>query len=56
MTRQNTTEYKTYSLNERSVENLKKIMTKNQIAFSSDANAIHKAIDKYILDFKLIVK
>lgn len=47
------TQYKTYSLNIRSVENLKKTMKNNDISFRGDADAIHKAIDKYITDFRL---
>ena len=46
-------EYKTYSLNIASVETLKEIMKQNGINHRSDADAIHKAIDKYITDFKL---
>lgn len=46
-------EYKTYSLNIASVESLKDTMRKNDINFRGDADAIHKAIDKYITDFKL---
>ena len=46
-------EYKTYSLNIASVESLKETMRKNDISFRGDADAIHKAIDKYITDFKL---
>ncbi|HUW89128.1 MAG TPA: hypothetical protein VMV43_01265 [Candidatus Nanopelagicaceae bacterium] len=46
-------EYKTYSLDINRVENLKKIMIQNGINYRSDADAIYKAIDKYITDFKL---
>jgi hypothetical protein len=46
-------EYKTYSLNVASVESLKETMRKNDINFRGDADAIHKAIDKYITDFRL---
>lgn len=46
-------EYKTYSLNIANVESLKETMRKNDINFRGDADAIHKAIDKYITDFKL---
>ena len=46
-------EYKTYSLNIANIESLKETMKKNDINFRGDADAIHKAIDKYITDFKL---
>lgn len=46
-------EYKTYSLNVANVETLKNIMKNNEITYRGDADAIHKAIDKYITDFKL---
>lgn len=45
--------YKTYSLDTSRVEDLKKILTDNDIKYRSDADAIYRAIDKYILDFKL---
>lgn len=44
---------KTYSLDKKRVENLKKTMEDNEITYRGDADAIHKAIDKYITDFKL---
>ena len=47
------TAYKTYSLDKKRVENLKKTMDQNGINYRSDADAIYKAIDKYITDFKL---
>ena len=47
------TAYKTYSLDKKRVENLKKTMDQNGISYRSDADAIYKAIDKYITDFKL---
>lgn len=46
-------QYKTYSLSVQTVENLKKTMEENTIRYRSAADAIHKAIDKYITDFKL---
>ena len=44
---------KTYSLNKNTVENLKKVMNEYGISYRGDADAIHKAIDKYIIDLKL---
>ena len=46
-------QYKTYSLDKKRVENLKRTMVQNGISYRSDADAIYKAIDKYITDFKL---
>ena len=47
------TTYKTYSLDAERVESLKKVMEQNSIKYRSDADAVYKAIDKYILDLKL---
>ena len=44
---------KTYSLDKKRVEKLKRTMEDNRITYRGDADAIHKAIDKYITDFKL---
>lgn len=44
---------KTYSLDKKKVENLKKTMDDNEITYRADADAIHMAINKYIADFKL---
>lgn len=44
---------KTYSLDKGRVENLKLVMKEYGITFRGDADAIHKAIDKYIIDLKL---
>jgi len=44
---------KTFSLDKNRVENLKKVMNDYGISYRGDADAIHKAIDKYIIDLKL---
>jgi len=51
---QKTTAYKTYSLDKNRVDSLKQVMSLYEISYRGDADAIHKAIDKYIVDFKLI--
>lgn len=44
---------KTFSLDKNRVENLKTVMNDYGISYRGDADAIHKAIDKYIIDLKL---
>lgn len=44
---------KSFSLDKNRVENLKKVMNDYGISYRGDADAIHKAIDKYIIDLKL---
>lgn len=44
---------KTFSLDKNRVESLKSIMKEKEITYRGDADAIHKAIDKYIIDLKL---
>lgn len=54
MTKKTPTEYRSLSLDASRIENLKNTLEEHGIGFRSDADAIYKAIDKYIFDLKLI--
>lgn len=45
--------YKSMSINRKILESLKRTMEENEIVYRNESDAVHKAIDKYILDLKL---